>query len=167
MNEQEQLKLQAYLDGELAGWEREQVATMIEVRDDARALLEELQHTRAALRQGEPDRRLDCTREFYWSGVEQGIQNPLPEPVTISRDGWFAWLRQHLAPVAGAVAAAAVLIVTVAVFSFHTGAAPALVESEWEVLHPNTGMVNFRDYQNGVTVVMLYDRSTPGFTSGD
>lgn len=167
MKENEQLKLQAYLDGELTGREREEVAKLIDAREDVRALLAELQHTRAALRQGEPERRLDCSREFYWSQIERGIESQAVEASAGKGAGIgvLSWMRRHFAQVAGA-AAVACLIATLAIFVNHSASRAPLAESEWEVFHPNTGMVNYRDYENGITVVMLYDRSSPDFTSG-
>jgi anti-sigma factor RsiW len=162
MNEQEQLKLQAYLDGELTSRERDEVAGLLDARADGRELLVELQHTRAALRGGELERRLDCSREFYWNRIEREISAAVQEPATPPVVGWLGWLRRHVAQAVGAGAALALLAISLTVLY------PPRVtaESEWEVLHPHTGMVNLRDYQSGVTVVMLYDRTKPDFTSG-
>ncbi len=162
MNELEQLKLQAYLDGELTSRERDDVAGLLDARADARELLGELQHTRAALRGGELDRRLDCSREFYWNRIEREISAAAQEPGTPPVVGWLGWLRRHVAQAAGAGAALALLTISLVVFYPQRVTA----ESEWEVLHPQTGMVNLRDYQSGITVVMLYDRTKPDFTSG-
>lgn len=164
MNEQEQLNLQAYLDGELTGREREEVARLLDAREDARALLAELQHTRATLQAGEQERALDCSREFYWSAIERGIRSAEPQTSKPTGLGIMAWLRRHPLPIAGA---AAVACLAISGFMFlHHPAPSRLGESDWEVLHPGTGMVNYRDFQNGITVVMLYDRTTPDFTSG-
>lgn len=167
MNEQEHLKLQAYLDGELNGRERDEVIRLLDTREDARELMAELQNTRAALRGAEPERRLDCSREFYWSGIERGINTATAETPAAAGIGLLAWLRRHVAQVTAA-AAAVCLITTVAIFSRHPGATPnpSLAESDWEVLHPGTGMMSYRDFENGITVVMLYDRTNPDFTSG-
>jgi len=167
MNEQEQLKLQAYLDGELTGREREEVAGLLDHRADARELLAELQHVRAALRDGDPDVRLDCSREFYWSGIERALATTPAGSGLGTGLGLTAWLRRHLAPLAGAAAGLALMATTVLVFNHPAASTEMRAEGEWEVVHPDTGMVNYRDYQNGITVVMLYDRSTPGFTSGN
>lgn len=162
MNEQEQLKLQAYLDGELTSRERDEVAGLLDARADGRELLVELQHTRAALRSGEVERRLDCSREFYWTRIEREISTTVQETGTPPVFGWLGWLRRHVAQAAGAGAALALLAISLTVFYPQRVTA----ESEWEVLHPETGMVNLRDYQSGITVVMLYDRTKPDFTSG-
>lgn len=162
MNEQEQLKLQAYLDGELTNRARNEVAGLLDAREDARELLRELQHTRAALRGGELERRLDCSREFYWNRIQREISAAAQEPGTPPAVAWFGWLRRHFAQAMGAGAALTLLVISLIVYYPQRVTA----ESEWEVLHPQTGMVNLRDYQSGITVVMLYDRTKPDFTSG-
>jgi len=163
MNELEPLKLQAYLDGELTGREREEVARLLDEREDARQLLAELQHTRAALRSHEVERKLECSREFYWSRIERELAATPQVTAPAPGVNLLHWLRGHVRSVAGFGIAVAVVIVTVVFLPVRAQAA----ESEWEVLHPQTGMVNLRDYQSGITVVMLYDRSRPDFTSGD
>ena len=163
MNESEQLKLQAYLDGELTGREREEVARQPDQRADARELLAELQHTRSAIRGNEPEHRLDCSREFYWSRIERALAATDQETAPAPGIGLLHWLRGHLRSMAGVGLAAAAITVTLVFFPLRARAA----ESDWEVIHPGTGMVSLRDYQSGITVVMLYDRTTPGFTSGD
>ena len=163
MNESEQLKLQAYLDGELTGRERDEVAKLLDAREDARELLAELQHTRAAVRGNEPERKVDCTREFYWSRIEREMDATSQDAEPAVGVGLFQWLRGHVRSVAGAGVALAVLALTFTVFMQRA----SVTESDWEVLHPETVMVSLRDYQAGITVVMLYDRTTPGFTSGD
>ena len=163
MNESEQLNLQAYLDGELTGRERDEVARLLDEREDARQLLAELQHTRAAIRGNEPVRTLDCSREFYWNRIERELAGSVQEDAPTPAVNLVHWLRGHLRSVVGTGIAVAALALLLTLFT----AGPAVAESEWEVLHPQTGMVNLRDYQNGITVVMLYDRSRPDFTSGD
>ncbi len=162
MSENEQLKLQAYLDGELAEKERTEVAQWLDTSEEARALLAELQHARSALRGNELDRKLDCTREFYWNGIAREIQRDEPAAVRRQGTGLFSWLRHHLAQIAGAATGVALVALTLTVVSKQPEP-----DSTWEVLDPDTGMVNYSDFKNGITVVMLYDQSTPGFTAGN
>jgi anti-sigma factor RsiW len=140
MNEQEKLKLQAYLDGELTSRERNEVAGLLDARADAREML----------------------LEFYWNRIEREISAAAREPGTLPVVGWLGWLRRHVGQAAGAGAALTLVAISLVVFYPQ----PVTAESEWEVLHPQTGMVNLRDYQSGITVVMLYDRTKPDFTSG-
>lgn len=162
MSENEQLKLQAYLDGELPAKERGEVARRLDTSGEARALLAELQHARGAVRGNELKRTLDCTRELYWNGIAQAIEAAEARRERSREHGVFGWLRHHLAQIAGAAAGIALVA-----FTFTMTTKPSEPDSTWEVLDPDTAMVNYRDFENGITVVMLYDQSTPGFTQGN
>jgi anti-sigma factor RsiW len=163
MNESEQLKLQAYLDGELTERERADVAALLDAEEDARRLLAELQQTRSAIRDNEPGRSLDCSREFYWKGIAAKLASSPGETAPTPGVNLMQWLRGHVRSLVGTGVAVAALALLLTLF----GAGPAVAESDWEVLHPQTGMVSLRDYQSGITVVMLYDRTKPDFTSGE
>lgn len=163
MNESEQLKLQAYLDGELTDRERADVAALLGADEDARQLHAELRHTRTAIRDNEPGRSLDCSREFYWNGIKSRLEDSSVETAPIPAASLMQWLRGHVRSLVGTGVAVAALALLLTLFS----AGPAVAESDWEVLHPQTGMVSLRDYQSGITVVMLYDRTKPDFTSGE
>ena len=73
MKQDFELKLQAYLDGELPAGEVSAVAAQIESDAEARALHADLQQMRTLLRSNEMERRLPQTREFYWSQIEREI----------------------------------------------------------------------------------------------
>jgi anti-sigma factor RsiW len=74
MNREQQLKLQAFLDGELPEWEAREVAAWIQHDCAAATLLEELKNTRQALFDYEPELPMSEAREFYWSKIEREIQ---------------------------------------------------------------------------------------------
>src|SRR6266513_3336151 len=82
MKQELQLKLQAYLDGELPDGEAREAAGLLAQDAEARALLAELKKTRAALAGFETDIKLPESREFYWSKIEREIQrqSPIIEP---------------------------------------------------------------------------------------
>ncbi len=162
MSENEQLKLQAYLDGELPEAERREVARWLDTSDEARSLLAELQHARAAVRGNELERKPDCTREFYWSGIARAIDASEAQTARMERHGVLGWFRRYLGQIAGAATGVALVA-----FTFTLMTRQPEPDSTWEVLDPDTGMVNYRDFENGITVVMLYDQSTPGFTQGN
>jgi len=70
MKEEQQLKLQAYLDGELPKGQAREVAALIQRDPAAAALLAELRDAREALTQAAPAPVLPESREFYWSKIE-------------------------------------------------------------------------------------------------
>lgn len=162
MNEHEQLKLQSYLDDELSNEERRQVARWLDDDSAARVLLAELRTTREVIRGHEPDYKLDCTREFFWNGIQRELDREEQESASAPQGGILEWIRGHAAQL-GAVSAGAAVIA----FSILGVTNEPEVDSAWEVLDPDTAMVNYNDFDNNITVVMLYDQSTAGFTSGD
>ena len=97
MKQEDKLKIQAWMDGELAPKEAAQIATLIEQNPEALALSEELRVVENALHLGEKPAILDDSRDFYWSQVERQIdaEEPLAEPYavpTIASGTLLRWL---------------------------------------------------------------------------
>jgi len=108
MKEDLQLKLQAYLDGELPATECPEVEALLAQDANARALLAELRNTSSALKGYEADLKLSESRDFYWSKIRRAISQPVTgEPV--GRLSLGAWLRRILVP-AGAFAAITIAV---------------------------------------------------------
>ena len=86
---EEQLKLQAFLDGELPEKEARAMAEKLAREPDSAALLAELRQTRDALAGFEAEIRLPESREFFWSKIEREIQrSEKPTPAPPARP-WF------------------------------------------------------------------------------
>ena len=162
MNEQQQLKLQSYLDDELSNQDRQAVTRWLDDNSEAQVLLSELQSTRDAVRENELERSVDCSREFYWNAIEREIGSESPVPRPSSEIGLLGWLRLHMTQLAGTAA-----VLLIAFYSVFTLNAEPEMASEWEVLDPDTAMISYNDFDNNITVVMLYDQSSAGFTSAD
>jgi anti-sigma factor RsiW len=114
MNHEDQLKLQAYLDGELSESQTREVAGWLTRDQEAAALLTELRQTHEAMDGSEEAVKLPESREFYWSKIERQIRAQeravVPQPQTVP---WIARLRRLLVPVTGlAVVAVAALVAT-------------------------------------------------------
>ena len=112
-----QLKLQAWLDGELPEAEAREVAAQVARDREGAALAEELRNTRQALAGFEADVRLPESREFYWSKIAREIQRleaapPKPAP----QESPFALFRRWLVP------ASAVALVVIAGLAPHPAA---------------------------------------------
>src|SRR4051812_1303740 len=105
MNEEQQLKLQAFLDGELSEAEARDVAALVARDADAAALMTELRNTRQVLANFEPDRKLPESREFFWSKIEREIERLEPAPPAVERVSLFTLLRRRFLIPAGAFAA--------------------------------------------------------------
>src|SRR6266699_574078 len=113
INHETELKLQAYLDGELPTGEAKAVADLLGRDAGAQALYQELRITQSLLAGNELERKLPESREFYWSKIQRQIErvestqaDALTEPSTPR------WWTRFLAPV-GVLAALAVFVAVV------------------------------------------------------
>jgi hypothetical protein len=151
MEHDAQLKVQAWLDGELSEAQARKVAKWLEQDRDAAALAGELRNTRQALTGFEAEVRLPESREFYWSKIQREIRR-LDTPATAGREGSFwARFRRLLAPasaVAVIVLAGVVLLRPAALPSFATSAA-------FETASADSGTFTYHDYTVGTTLVWL------------
>lgn len=141
-----QLKLQAFLDGELAEPEAREVAVMIAANPEASALYTELKNTHCALKGAEADIKVPEPREFYWNRISQEIarrenassQRPTPS-VWLVLTGW-------LKPM-GAVAAVALVGILVwqqiAQSAGRVGVMSAQVDSDTITFQNDTTGVTF------------------------
>src|SRR5713101_5839664 len=114
MNQESELRLQSYLDGELSPCQARRVAEWLSRDPEAQALLGELKMTRTALAGNEPDLHLPEGREFYWSKIRREIERAEEAEVGLLRRAWFSW-RKYLVPVAG-TALVAILAISTARF---------------------------------------------------
>jgi anti-sigma factor RsiW len=145
MDYDSQLKLQAYLDGELSEAEGREVANWLAKDQGAVALMGELRNTRKALTAFEAGTRLPESREFYWSKIEREIRRLEPEPARERPSLVAAW-RRFLVP-AGAVAA---LVIAALVANIQVSQSSAL-----EASSADPGAFTYRDYASGTTLVWL------------
>jgi anti-sigma factor RsiW len=148
MDEQQQLKLQAYLDGELAASERREVEAWLARDPDATALLAELRQTGAVFKAFEAELKLPESREFFWSKIERGIRQEPRQAPTASRPSWLAAWRRLLVPVSAAAALALVLVVSLQVDL--SGPAHSI---ELEMTLQNGNATTYRDQNQGMTLV--------------
>src|ERR1700716_3675106 len=93
-----QLKLQAYLDGELPEAEAREAANWLARDREAVALHAELRNTRQALVGFEIGITLPESREFYWSKIQREIERQ-DQPQTRPQSGpFYARLQRFLMP---------------------------------------------------------------------
>jgi len=171
MNFDSQLKLQAYLDGELSPREARQAEAWLAEDPEAGSVLAELQKTKAVLSGNEPEARVPESREFYWQKIEGGIrrQHDSRAQVDIASRIFALW-RRYLLPV-GAVAALLVFafIVTRQYTSFSVstpgpGGNQAHQFPEFESPSESTRGFTFRDHSAGMSLVWISYRDDEGFT---
>ncbi len=140
---QTQLKLQAYLDGELAGSEAREVADCLARDAEAAKLATELRQTKDALKGFEESIRLPESREFYWSKIQREIQRA-EKPVSRAPAPWFSRLQRFLVPAAGLA-----LLGVAGLLSMPRSAAPR------ETALADSGAFTYHDYSASTTLVWL------------
>jgi len=146
MNHELELKLQAWVDGQLSAHETDEIARLIETDAAARALLTELKNTRAALVGHEDGVKLPESPDFYWSKIAREIerQEPRGQPPATS---WLHHFRRLLMP-AGAVAALLLLGTFASRQSFHDN-----LPYELHDLVADSDTFTFTDEANGTTLI--------------
>lgn len=155
INQDLQLKLQAYLDGELADREAAEVRNLVARDAEAQALLAELTNTNAAFKVFEAECRVPESREFYWSKIQREIerQEQLETALPVPAQSWFAWLRGHFRPLSGVALACCIL----GIVTFRSGGQVAQT-SQLELASDEMGAYTFRDHNERMTMVWIYDK---------
>lgn len=143
-----QLKLQAFLDGELPEDEAREMVSWIARDEEAKALHAELKNTRKAIKDSEPNVRLPEAREFYWSKIEREIQRLEPVAQTARSVSPLEFLRRLLMPVS-----AFAVIVVAGLITFYPGGSSHSPETE--VAMANSSAFTYHDYSAGMTLVWL------------
>lgn len=151
MDYEAQLKLQAFLDGELPEAEARRVGKWVACDREAASLLEELRNTRGALAGSEAGIQLPESREFFWSKVQREIQRREAAAPTSAPRPFFAHWRRFLVPVSALAVffAAAVLLIQ------PMGQSGRSTTSDIETALADAGAFTYRDYNAGTTLVWL------------
>lgn len=168
MNEEQQLKLQAYLDGELPEAEARAMQSLAARDKEAADLLAELGNTREVTAKFEPEWKVPETREFYWSKIQRAIErlDPEPAPAKLPPGSIYRTLLRFLMPVT--------LMAVLAVggwLAFHqttltTTAMPVRLQTTLK----DAGAFTYCDQAHGLAVVWFSYPAEKGFTepaSGD
>jgi anti-sigma factor RsiW len=145
---QDQLKLQAYLDGELPETEARDMANWLARDQDAVALLAELRNTRKTMKGFEEGIKLPESREFYWSKIQREIERleiPRQEPMVAVP--LMARLRRLLVPMAGLA-----LLVIVGFVATQTSSGGRMAA---ETALADSGAFTYHDFDSGTTLVWL------------
>ncbi len=151
MKHELELKIQAWLDGELPDHEARRLGQWIARDAEAAALAAELGSLRQAMRRNEAAATLGESREFYWSQIERRIQREAGVRRTDAAP-WYARWRRYIAPLAGVAALACVLLMAVM-----QTRAPTF--DEFSSSTEGMEAVTFHDQSAQMTVVWLQDNS--------
>ncbi len=100
-----QLSIQALVDGELSEAKKREIEQLVATDAEAKALHTELSNTVAALCEGELERALPESRDFFWSKIAEGIElSDRREVRETARSGaGVAWWKRLLVPIGAAV----------------------------------------------------------------
>ena len=146
-----QLKLQAYLDGELPEKEAAEVARWVARDQEAALLLVELRNTRASLVGYDKPVQLPETREFFWSKIQRELSRLEPAQTKAPQAPAWSWISRLLKR-AGAVAAVAVVaLIAAGQFGWFESSGGPAAES---ALADNEAF-SYRDESTGTTLVWL------------
>src|ERR1044071_8212205 len=128
MTEEQQLKLQSFLDGELPEAEAREMISLIARDEEAKALHAELKNTRQAIKSSEANVRLPESREFFWSKIEREIQRLEPVSEPKASVSLFDYLQRLLVPMS-----AAAIILIAGFIAFRPAAPRHTAEEEMAV----------------------------------
>jgi anti-sigma factor RsiW len=161
MTDEQQLKLQAFFDGELPESDAREVAAWLAQDSDATALFTELKNTRDALKEFEQQPgsagvspaglKLPESREFYWSKIKREIERTAAAPAPVPRASLFNWVRRAIMPL-GAVA----VLFVAGFITFHQmagGQRPVPMAAN--VMLGDVNAFTYRDDSQDMTVVWL------------
>ena len=152
MDHNTQLKVQAWLDGELSGREADQIAQWLEQDREAAALAGELRNTCEALVGQEAEMRVPESREFYWSKIEREIRRQEAQaPAAAPALSYWTLLRRLLVP------ASALAVVVMAALVLLRPARPGGLSrpAAFETASADSGTLTYHDYSSGATLVWL------------
>jgi len=158
MNLDQQLKLQAWVDGELPEAEAREVAAFVQEHADALALAGELRGTRAILAGNEPEAKLPESGDFYWNKIRREIEREEKAAARVSGVSWtFAW-RRLIAPISGVALIAFLSILSLNVFHQQPADDGSKFLVEVENLSEDIGSISYRSQSENMFVVYLYKK---------
>jgi anti-sigma factor RsiW len=158
MNLEQQLKLQAWVDGELPDGEAKEIAAFVQGHNDAQAVVAELRLTNDFLAGNEPEAKLPDSGEFYWSKIRREIEREEKSAAKPQGVSWtFAW-RRLMAPLSGVALIAFLSILSLNVFNRQAVDDSASYLVEVENLSEDIGSISYRSQSENMFVVYLYKK---------
>ncbi len=144
-----ELKLQAWLDGELDAREAREMEALLARDAQGAALVQELKWTKAAFAGSEAEVKLPETREFYWSKISRAVE--AEEKRAAAAPVEQAWWRKFLYPATGLAAMVAVMFVI--------SGGRGTDGSDSESVPEDVNAVSFRSESEKMSVVYVADEN--------
>jgi anti-sigma factor RsiW len=167
MNRDLELRVQAWVDGELPEADMRQVASLLETDRAAQDLVAELRMTKHFLAGNEPAAAMPEGHDFFWSKIRREIERSARPEASAPTLSWaFAW-RRMLAPLSGVALVA--LVTAVSLNFFQHPQAESALSNLVEVENPSEhiGSISYRSKAENMFVVWLYDKETESETTPD
>jgi anti-sigma factor RsiW len=160
MTEDQKMRLQAWVDGELRGGERRQVESWLAQDANAQAWVADLRAVARCLAAHETPRPVPESREFYWSKIARAIELELAADEAVQRfKPWASWRRWWVVPAAAlSLLALGGFLLTRALPDRQSPAVLA-VASEIETPLKEVSSFSFRAESERMTVVWVNFRS--------
>jgi hypothetical protein len=152
-----ELKVQAWVDGELSDRQARRIGEWIAREAEASALAAELGSARRTMCGNEHERAVPEARGFYWSKIERQITCQARQGLKTGMPWWHARWKRLLAPVAGALALTFLLLIAAKKAGFPT-------YDELSVTGENMEAVTFHDQSAQMTVVWLQENTPAAST---
>ena len=156
INHETELKLQAYLDGELPDADAKGIADLLERDAGAEALYQQLRIAWSLLFGNELERKLPEPPEFYWSKIRRQIERlESTQADGLAQPAPSRWWTRFLAP-AGVLAALAVFV-AVALLNPEDGGNFLALDDSHDIETPleETSSFSFRSEAAAMTVVWV------------
>ena len=158
MNLEQQLKLQAWVDGELSDREARQMAELAASDEAARTLVGELRIAKSILAGNEPEARLSEGRDFYWSKIARAIERADIAEAQAPRVSWVLAWRRILAPLSGRALIAFLSVVSLNLFNRGEIDDGLRHMVEVENLSEEIGSISYKSQSENMFVVYLYNK---------
>jgi hypothetical protein len=158
MNLEQQLKLQAWVDGELPDSEGQRLTEVVASDEAARALVGELRIAKSILAGNEPEARLSDSREFYWSKIARAIERADKVEAQVPRVSWALAWRRLLAPLSGVALVAFLTVVSLNLFQRGEIDDGRNYLVEVENLSEDIGSISYKSQSENMFVVYLYNK---------
>lgn len=154
MNHETELRLQAFLDGELSPAESKKVAEWLEGNPEAKELRNELEAVHSLLRVNEPQAKVPETREFYWSKIQGEISRAEGRKQGTREVREPNWIFRWAASLAG-VALALFMYASWQKQQENVSAAALTHLQEVEAPLPDVSAISFHSQEAAMTVVWV------------
>ncbi len=163
IDHEKQIKIQAFLDGELPEAEAREITALIARDASAAALHAELKNTRQALATAEQGIVLPESRDFYWSKIRRDIERLDVAPAAPAEFSLWQSLARLLKP----VTVVAVVVLMGGILFHEMGGSRARGGADFMIASAEMDAITYRDDSDGTTYVWFSDATENDVANDD